>query len=401
MSLRKLFCVYCLLLIAIYSSAQVDKTKASTVTSVSAKDIDKLPFSRGINNFLIQQNFGYSRTKPENSDNHSREIDLNLNYNRFIVDGFALGVELDLSSLRSEIGNIDVVKSTQVMLYGNATYGHTFDNGFNLYGRAAVGFGSDKTTYTNFPSNKNDLFGYRFEVGSPIHLYNDGGNYITPFIRYNHLQQKEDGVKSSLNQFSFGFQFENYSSCSGYQCDCSHGRSFSSNMYEQGKNFIGYTSKGEYGFGKSEPDPGDPKIDISGGSFNLEYGYYITRDIALGAGLKWDGSTEGDGTDKTTNSSLSFMPMITLNAPTKDCFENFFLQGGYGFGFDKTKFGSSEVKYNTTNLCINLGFNHFFGRHIAVTPKLGYESETFKNTDTDVKTKQSGFEFGFGCSLHW
>jgi len=93
--------------------------------------------------------------------------------------------------------------------------------------------------------------------------------------------------------------------------------------------------------------------------------------------------------------------MFTLNEQGKDCFENLYLQAGYGFGFDKDKIGSTEYKYNTTNLSINLGFNHFFGKHIAFTPKIGYESETFKNTDTDVKNKQSGIGFGLGCSLHW
>jgi hypothetical protein len=172
-------------------------------------------------------------------------------------------------------------------------------------------------------------------------------------------------------------------------------------MYDQGRSFIGYTSMGDYGFGNTKSEPGNSESDISGGSFNLEYGHYIARDIALGAGLSWNGSSEKDNYSKTTSSSLSFMPMITLNAPTKNCFENFYLQAGYAFGFDKDKTGSTEYKYNTTNLCINLGFNHFFGKHIAFTPKIGYESETFKDTNTNAKNKQSGIEFGIGGSLHW
>jgi Outer membrane protein beta-barrel domain/TonB-dependent Receptor Plug Domain len=402
MTQKKIAYFFYLLLFVVSGSAQIiDKDIPTSTTTISAKEIEKLPFSRGINNFNIQQNFGYNRTKPENSDNHSRQIGLNLDYNRFIVDGFAVGAELDLSSIRTEINNIDVVKSTEVMLYGNAIYGHTFSSGLNLYGKASVGFGSSKTKYTNFPTDESDLFGYKLEIGSPIHLFNGGGNYITPFISYNFLQQKDDGAKYKVNGFDFGFRFENYSPCSAYQCDCKRDRRLSKNMYEQGRSLIGYTSTGDYGFGSTKSEPGNNETDISGGSFNLEYGYYITRDIALGAGLSWSGSTEKDDFGKTTSSALSLMPMITLNAPTKDCFENFFLQAGYGFGFDKTKIGSTEYKYNTSNLCINLGFNHFFGKYLAFTPKIGHEWETFKNTDTNAKNKQSGFEFGFGCSLHF
>ena len=93
--------------------------------------------------------------------------------------------------------------------------------------------------------------------------------------------------------------------------------------------------------------------------------------------------------------------MITLNAPSKDCLENLFLQAGYGFGVHKYESGSSENKFNTTRLSINLGYNLFFGKHLAFTPKIGYESEKSKHTEINTTSKQSGFEAGFGCSLHW
>jgi hypothetical protein len=195
MTQKKVVFFFCLTLFVVSGSAQkIRKETSSPVSVLSAKELEKLPFSKGINNFTVQQNLAYSRTSPENSDNHSRTIGLNLDYNRFIVDGFGLGTDINLSSVRSEIGNISsitVVKSNQVMLYGNAVYGHTFSSGFNLYAKASVGFGSDKTSSTSFQTSKDDLFGYKLEIGSPIHLYNDGGNYITPFINYNFLQRKD------------------------------------------------------------------------------------------------------------------------------------------------------------------------------------------------------------------
>ena len=393
------------MLLAISSEAQVtDKQTTSSVSAVSAKDLEKLPFSKGINNFTIQQNFGFSHRKLGSSDNNTSRIDVKLDYNRFIMDGFALGAGIDFFSEKTEFGTADI-KNTEVLFSGNAIYGHTFNGNFNLYGKASVGFGSGKAIYTGTPATtiKGDFFAYSLEAGSPIHFCKDGGNYITPFIRYSHRQHKENGDENSKNQFSLGFAFQNYSACSGYQCDCKKGRTLSANMYEQGRSFIGYTSMGNYGFGKVKTDFGSfsNETDISGGEFDLEYGYYVTRDIALGAGLSWSNSSEGEGPGKYTESKFSFMPMITLNAPSKDCLENLFLEAGYGFGVEKFESGSSENKFNTTNLSINFGYNLFFGKHLAFTPKIGYESETFKHTENNVKTRQSGFEFGFGCSLHW
>lgn len=404
MTQKKVLIFFTLFLYVLTGSAQLtDKDKATTTTNVSAKEIEKLTFSKGTNNFTIMQNFGYSRTKPEDSDNSTRSMGLNLDYNRFIADGIAVGAQLELNSVRSELSNINVVKSTSSMIYGNAMYGTSIGGTVNIYAKASVGFGQSKYTYTGSPAEKEDLFGYRIEVGAPIHLYNEGGNYFTPFIRYDHLQQKDEDVKYSDNIFSLGFQFQHYSPCSGYSCDCKHQRRYSGKMYEKGRNFISYTSMGEFGFGnnKFEYSNISEKTDVSGGSLNFQYGHYISKDIALGAGLSWSGSSEDDGSGKNTSSDFSIMPMITLNAPAKNCFENFFLQGGFGFGFEKFKSGSVETKYNTTDLGINIGFNHFISNHLAVTPKIGFASETFKNTNTDIKDKQSGFSLGIGFGYNF
>jgi hypothetical protein len=400
---KKLFLLYCLLSLAIFSTAQktVETTKANVSTNITNKDVENLPFTRNFNNFTIQQNFGWARTTPENSDNHTSSAALKIDYNRFVVDHVGVGAEFDWSSSKYDNGT-SVSKDNSWMLYGNVIYGSTLGSNFNLYGKASVGLGQDKSTYGS-SSSTTHLFGYKFEVGSPVHLFNDGGNYITPFISYNFLREKDDITTYKTNEFDFGFRFQNYSPCSAYQCDCHHNRSFSGNIYSQGRSFIGYSSMGDFGFGKAKTEYNNStsESDISGGSFNLEYGYYLSRDIAIGAGFSWNGSTQKTGSSKYSNSALSFMPMITLNAPAKSCLENLFLQGGYGFGMEKSTSGSSEDKYNTTNLCINLGFNDFIGKHIAFTPKIGYEWESFKNTDTNLKSKQSGLEFGLGGSLHW
>lgn len=401
MSPKQLSLVYSFLLIAVYSAAQRPLVETpSATTTVSGDELAKLPFTRNFNQFTVQRNFNYTRIKPDNSDDHSTNIDLTLDYNRFVADHVGLGVEVNLSSFKAEYGNT-VSKTVDWIAYGNVIYGTSFDN-FNLYGKLSVGVGKS-TIKSNSATTKDDLFGYKFEVGSPVHLFNDGGNYITPFIRYDFLQQKRSDVKFTTNSFELGFRFQNYAPCSGYSCDCHHGRSFSKAAYDQGRSFIGYSSMGDFGFGKAKTKAGNNSAenDFSGGNFNLEYGYYIIPNLALGAGLSWDYQKSESGSSDYKTSNLAFTPMITANLPVDNCWNNLFLQAGYGFGVEKITFGSNDQKYNLTNYGVYLGFNDFFGKHIAFTPKIGYEWATSKEGDTDIKNKWSGLEFGLGATLRF
>lgn len=394
----------CAWLAVIAGLAQKHITERNSTTSVSAissQSIEQLPFTRNFNEFAIRQNFAYNRVNEDNSDNHTSNVSLDIDYNRFVIDHLAVGVDLSLSSSKSESANSSATNSNW-MAYANVMYGTTFNNNFNLYGKLSVGVGNDKFKY---PTNteKEDLFGYRLEIGSPVHLFDGGGNFITPFIAYDVLERKDGGAKYTDDKFLFGFRFQNYSPCNAYSCDCHHGRSFSRGIYDQGRSFIGYSSMGDFGFGKSKYEFGNVNSDddVSGGLFNLEYSYYFIPNLAIGAGVNWDGQTTKSGGTKYTSSQLVLMPMLTANLPSDDCWNNLFLQGGYGFGYEKTTSGSNDLKYNISNYCFNLGFNDFIGKHIAFTPKIGYDWEAFKNTKTDVKTKYSGFEFSLGGSLHF
>jgi hypothetical protein len=398
---------HCLLLSGIFTSAQktIETSKATETTTISHSTIEQLPFQRDFNEFTIQRNFDYMRTKPENSSGHTTDINLNIDYNHFIADHVGIGVDLNLASSKAVYNNATTNSTTTTkisdwMAYANIIYGTTFSNNFNLYGKLSVGFGQFTGGSGSTSSAKENQFGYKIEIGAPVHLFNDGGNYFTPFINYNYLQQKNGGEKFTDNEFSFGFMFQNYGPCNNYQCDCHHGRLFSDNMYGQGRSFIG-SSMGNFGFGKSKYNYNNSSYntDISGGMLNFEYGYYFIPNIAIGAGVSWDDQTQKTVT-KYTTSDLLFTPMLTLNLPAKNCANNLFLRGGYGFGFEKVA-ASTEQKTNLTKYGFNLGFNDFFGKHIALTPKIGYGWERFKNTTTNAKVKWSGLEFSLGSSLHF
>ena len=160
---------------------------------------------------------------------------------------------------------------------------------------------------------------------------------------------------------------------------------------------------GDFGFGNSKFEYGsnESKTDISGGSLEFEYGHYIIPYLALGAEINWASQVAKQGSSKDKSSSILFTPMLTGNLPVENCWNNLFLQTGYGFGQEKTVSGFGTNKENITTFCVNLGFNDFFGKHISFTPKIGYEWETFKDPDTDIKEKWSGIEFSAGVSLHF
>lgn len=402
---KKLLLLFCFLSFAILNQAQktptVDKQQTNMVSTISSETIERSPFTRNFNEFTIQQNFDFSRLKPENSNGHTSNVNLNIDYNRFIVDHFALGVQFQESFSKTEMLNY-TYKNNNWMAYGNIIYGTTFTNSFNLYGKASLGFGQSKNDYSS-TTTKNDLFGYKLEIGSPIHLFSNGGNYFTPFIVYQFQQKKTDAGKYTNNDFRLGFRFENYSPCSEYECDCRHNRIFSGNMYDRGRSFIGYSSMGDFGFGNSKYiyNGNENKTDLCSDWLDLEYGYYFIPNLAIGAGMRWNSQTQKTGGSKYTNSELLFTPMLTANLPAKNSWNNLFVQGGYGFGYEKSSSGSGNQKNNLSNYCLNLGFNDFFGKHLAFTPKIGYDWQSSKNTTTNVKTQWSGPEFSMGVSLHF
>src|SRR5262245_15026141 len=110
--------------------AAQDQTKISPSTNVSQKTIDQLPNVKGVNFFTVQRNIGYSVTKPKDAgtSGHTGNFTFNADYNRFIIDGFALGVGLDISSTNYDYGTED--KSSTVMGSIAATYMRQLGDGF-------------------------------------------------------------------------------------------------------------------------------------------------------------------------------------------------------------------------------------------------------------------------------
>lgn len=392
------------LILSAQKSKTIETSKASTSTNINSKDIENLPlFSRSMNSFTIQRNFDFTTTKPSGSNavsGHTNNLDLNIDYDYFIQDHLGIGLDFDLSSSSQHYGSTD--KTTQWLLSPNVIYGANMSNNFNLYGKASVGFGQTKTEYGG-STQKENLFGYKIEVGAPLHMFGDGGNYLTPYLSYDFQQEKFNSTTTKDNEFTFGLKFQNYSPCSGYTCDMHSGCMQSRTAYQQGRSYIGYTTMGEFGFGTSKYDYNGTTstTDLSGGQLELEYGYYLLNYIAIGAEFNWVSQTSKVTGTKYTNSALIFTPMVTLNMPVQNCWSNLFLQGGYGFGQDKSTSNSSSSKENLSAYGFGLGYNDFFGKHIAFTPKIGYFWETIKDPSTNTEEKWKSFEWSMGVTLHF
>src|SRR6476659_177942 len=128
------------LLFAMFAPAQKTSTAdiklSNSVAPINQKTIESLPFSKGVNLFTIQRNFEFTSSKPAGDNaisGHNTDVNLNIDYNHFIVDKIGVGVEFDLSSSSAHYGSTS--KTSDWMAFANIIYGSTVSDNFNLYGK--------------------------------------------------------------------------------------------------------------------------------------------------------------------------------------------------------------------------------------------------------------------------
>src|SRR5437667_12692452 len=128
---RQLLLLNYFLFFSIIISAQKKVTTKTTKTNttISREELEKLPFSRGINEFTIMRNIGYSNFKPENGGGHTNEFDIDIDYNRFVVDNFAIGFDFDAAFSGQHYTNDYKIRNW--MGYVNVIYGKPVAGKFN------------------------------------------------------------------------------------------------------------------------------------------------------------------------------------------------------------------------------------------------------------------------------
>lgn len=394
MKLQHLFFIIPSLLLTGYfvSGQETDGKKASGI------------FSKGKNRILLERNFSYRNFENNFNDvktGRTNRLMLHGEYSRFLVDGVAVGLDVDAEfSGYHPVSNSDVLVR-EWSVAPHVIYGTSLGGAINIYGKAEVGLGSVKTIY-QFPAgndveDKQDLFGYGITVGLPILTKPKTNTYLTPYLSYQHLTYDFDDGKEKINQLVAGFSLESYLFCNEMRCD----KNFSRDKYDQGSSYIGYYTRGSIGFGKDKTEydafPATDEEKFTDGNLKLDYVYYPIDYLGVGAGIGITGEVHKpeDSDNKYTASSFSFMPQVVLHVPTDQCYRNLFLQVEGKFGFESQKYTISNVtttdKYNQTGLSLNLGYNKFFSQNLAFTTLAGYQWRTVKEKDTDNKDQDNGF----------
>ncbi len=415
--MKKFILLTSIILLYVQGFAQkkpVETRTAAPVQNISREDIQRSPFSKGIWELtatIPDLQYIHKNIKTNGVDQGSLSnfaLDLGTNY--YVADHIGIGVEL-LSSINvfKSPNNSDQHNSSW-MTYANFTYGTTSDKTFNIYGRAGIGLGGGKEKYTapngNTTTDKSDLFGYKLSVGFPIQL-NRGVTYFTPEFGYRYQRDKFGGITETDNRFGLNLKLETFMFCKEMQCDAKMHHAFSHGAYEQGRSFLGVSTRGSIDFGSVKTEytnnfPGS-KQTYSNGDLDFCYKYYVVHNLALGAGLQFGSSVykNSAANAKQTSSNFLLMPMVELNMPSENqALNNLFVMGGYGFGSQRTEYktgnNTSTTKYSTTDLCFGIGYNFFFHQGLSFTPAFEYDMATSKDKTTDIETKYRGPELELG-----
>ena len=392
----------------------IETKNATSVTTFSKHDLDILPFEKGKWEFTItRQDIGYSHKDIKTNDvsqGSQSQFSLNLGTNYYVADHIGIGLELN-AGFNAFKNNGNKQTSSNWMTYANFTYGTPINDQLGFYVRAGLGVGGNMNKYTpatgTSTSDHSNLYGYKFSAGFPIQLEHNGQAYFTPELHYRYLHDKFDGGTETDNRFGLGLCFDTYLFCREMECDhCLH-YALSNHSYDQGRSYIGVTTRGMFNFGDNESkyinSTFNNKIHYSQIDLQANYMYYIVHDFALGVDIDFSNSVnKNDAVNfRQTMTGFEFKPMVELNIPsTNQGLNNLFIQGGYGFGFqnNEIKNGNSTIttKYNTTDFCVGLGYNFFFHKGLSFTPVFDYDIATSKAKDTGIKTKYTGPELGIG-----
>ena len=175
--------------------------------------------------------------------------------------------------------------------------------------------------------------------------------------------------------------------------------------YKAGSSFLEYsTSSGFYSTTRKERQ-GDIKfadIKTSGKQIGIGIGSYFLDNFAGLLELGISSSKIKSGPSTTRTRSVNIHPTIIAQVPVEGPLNNLFLQAGYNYTHVKQ---SSQNKQLNGYLGVRAGYNYFFTKNLALTPKFGYETgrETRKSVGGDLVSKWRGpaAELSIRAWLNW
>ena len=341
---------------------------------------------------------------------------------KFLVDTFIMkvyyavyffmnhiGIGLDASFLSNHSNSPGSKQSlTSWSVLPSVTYGRMITDRIGGYIRFSGGPSRSRSYLKNsitpriFESKFTELRG---TLGFPILLERGSELYVTPYFTYGQVEGDAEIHHIRDVNRNFGFRLESYlptgkSGPSQKRSELSAGR------YKAGNTFLEYsTSSGFYSTTRHERQ-GDIQfgdVKNSGKQIGIGIGTYFMDNLAglleLGLGSTKMGNVQS--TYKTSNFNIH--PTISAHAPVDGPLNNLFLQAGYNY--THTNLGGTATQ-NKALLGLRAGYNFFFTRSLALTPKVGYETgrETLKAGRNDNRvSKVSGpaAELGIRAWLNW
>jgi hypothetical protein len=118
------------------ASGQGDK---KTITAQSSS-----LFLQGKNRVILERNLSFDRLSNyfnDTKNGHSNDFQLHAGYSRFIIDGLAIGADID-ANFSGDHSGINDVLVRNLTVAPHALYGHSLSGAINMYVKTEIGVGS-------------------------------------------------------------------------------------------------------------------------------------------------------------------------------------------------------------------------------------------------------------------
>ncbi|CAN5488294.1 hypothetical protein BH11BAC2_BH11BAC2_01600 [soil metagenome] len=160
---------------------------------------------------------------------------------------------------------------------------------------------------------------------------------------------------------------------------------------EQGHWLVGASSNLGFSSGKVDKDQDDATTN-----FNITptIGYFLIDNLAAGIALDFNSSKTGD----YKSSTFGLGPFVRYYLPMK-----VFGQLSYAFGSSTSNdgSGSGDVKANTGDLGIAVGYAWMLNDNISLEPSIRYDLTSYKPDGADESIKGSTFGINVGFTLYF
>lgn len=364
------------------------------------------PFSRG--NYELSTRRWVDFLRQDHKRNgfnfgESKDLGIFVGTHYYFTKNFGAGIEFDYDR-NVEINSTKFI-STDYAVFGYLTGGIPLGRKASVYGRLGVGFGGSKQKLTitgNTTESTSDLFGFRAEVGLPLHWYGDV--YFVPRFTYcNNSFELEEG---EFDESCYGFEFglNSYFGCRKTNWGSPYGFSYHPQDYSAGISYFGFNARGGVSFGNTEwsfLNQVEEEEDVNT-SLELDYVYQVIQNLGLGAELSYRrmSSDFPAASYESADTYLMFEPGAYYHFPFKNGLNNAFWKFSAGIGSRKVVVESptipSTTKETLSKISTGIGYDFFFSKYSMFTFILEYEWHTRENKENDTKVKSNGLGFEVG-----